>query len=154
MDPKADVYIAGYTYGKAEVIPSPISMKELDALKVSVGLTSKDEEYLRLAGEVLGDQTRQNVEHWRSSIIARIPNLARHSRSLENAPLPEYLAKSNMRFEQWILDTCSRPYDREWLDYQQEIALRHTSIKKRDRRSKVDFSCSSAGYHWLRRCHQ
>lgn len=130
MNRKVDAQIAGYTYGASDLTPSPISMKELDALKVTVGLTREDENYLRLAGEVLGDQTKQIVEHWRSSIIAHIPNLARHSRSVEGEPLPDYLAKSNMRFEQWILDTCSRPYDREWLDYQQEIALRHTSVKK------------------------
>jgi hypothetical protein len=28
------------------------------------------------------------------------------------------------------LDTCRRPYDQQWLDYQQEIALRHTRVKK------------------------
>ena len=78
----------------------------------------------------MGDQVKQVVEHWRSRIIAGIPNLARHSRSPEGNPLPEYLAKSNQRFEQWILDTCLRPYDQTWLDYQQEIALRHTSLKK------------------------
>jgi hypothetical protein len=65
-----------------------------------------------------------------SGKIAGIPNLARHSRSLGGEPLPDYLAKSNLRFEQWILDTCFRPYDRDWLNYQQEIALRHTSLKK------------------------
>jgi Protoglobin len=45
-------------------------------------------------------------------------------------PNPEYLAKSNLRFEQWILDSCLRPFDQDWLNYQQEIALRHTSLKK------------------------
>jgi hypothetical protein len=70
------------------------------------------------------------VLHWRSGIIDGIPNLARHSRSLEGEPLPDYLAKSNLRFEQWILDICFRPYDRDWLNYQQVIALRHTSLKK------------------------
>jgi len=44
--------------------------------------------------------------------------------------LLDYLAKSNLRFQQWILDTCLRPYDQDWLNYQQEIALRHTSLKK------------------------
>ena len=48
----------------------------------------------------------------------------------EGNPLPNYLAASNQRFQQWILDTCLRPYDQTWLDYQQEIALRHTSLKK------------------------
>lgn len=28
------------------------------------------------------------------------------------------------------MDTCLRPYDQDWLNYQQEIALRHTSLKK------------------------
>jgi len=82
------------------------------------------------AGEVLTGQTKQIVDHWRSGIIASIPNLARHSRSPEGAPIPEYLTKSNLRFEQWILDTCLRPYDQDWINYQQEIALRHTSAKK------------------------
>jgi len=122
--------ILGYTYGADTVETSSISLKELQELKVTVGLREEDERYLRLAGEVLGDQVKQVVEHWRSRIIASIPNLARHTRSPEGNPLPEYLAKSNQRFEQWILDTCLRPYDQTWLDYQQEIALRHTSLKK------------------------
>jgi hypothetical protein len=127
---KATEEISGYTYGTAEVATSRVSLQELKNLKVSVGFTADDERYLRLAGEVLGDQTKQIVEHWRSGIIAGIPNLARHSRSPEGEAIPEYLAKSNLRFQQWILDTCLRPYDQAWLDYQQEIALRHTSVKK------------------------
>jgi hypothetical protein len=70
------------------------------------------------------------VDHWRSGIIANIPRLARHSRSPEGEAIPHYLAQSNLRFQQWILDTCLRPYDQDWIDYQQEIALRHTSLKK------------------------
>jgi Protoglobin len=79
---------------------------------------------------VLADQTKQIVEYWRSGIIANIPHLARHSRTPEGDPIPDYLAKSNLRFQQWILDTCLRPYDQDWINYQQEIALRHTSLKK------------------------
>lgn len=126
--------IPGYTYGAAEIAVSPVSMQQLENLKVSVGFTEEDEQYLKLAGEVLADQTRQIVHHWRSVIIAGIPNLARHSRTPEGDALPDYLAKSNLRFEQWILDTCQRPYDQDWINYQQEIALRHTSVKK----NKVD----------------
>jgi hypothetical protein len=40
------------------------------------------------------------------------------------------LGNSNLRFQQWILDTCLRSYDQNWLNYQQEIALRHTRLKK------------------------
>ncbi len=122
--------IPGYTYGTAEVPGSPVSMEELELLKVSVGWSAETDLHLRMAGEVLSDQTKAIVEHWRSGIIAGIPNLARHSRTPEGEPNPEYLAKSNLRFQQWILDTCLRPYDQVWLDYQNEIALRHTSLKK------------------------
>ena len=122
--------IPGYTYGSDDVAKAHVTVEDLAQLKVSVGFTPEDERYLRLAGEVLGPQVRKIVEHWRAGIIASIPNLARHSRSLEGNPIPEYLAKSNLRFEQWILDTCLRPYDQNWIDYQQEIARRHTSVKK------------------------
>lgn len=122
--------ISGYSYGASEVDVSPVSLQELEALKVTVGFTAQDVELLRRAGEVLKGQTTKIVQHWRSGIIAGIPNLARHSRSVTGDPLPAYLAASNLRFEQWILDTCLRPYDQDWLNYQQEIALRHTSLKK------------------------
>jgi hypothetical protein len=120
----------GYLYGSDAIQVSPVSLDDLARLKTSVGWTSEDERSLRLAGEVLGDQTREVVAHWRSGIIASIPHLARHSRAQDGGPLPEYLARSNRRFEQWILDSCLRPYDQDWLNYQHEIALRHTTIKK------------------------
>jgi hypothetical protein len=122
--------IRGYTYGSTEVSTSSISLLELEKLKTTVGFTAEDEAALRIAGDVLVDQTEQIVLHWRSGIIANIPNLARHSRTPEGQPNPEYLNRSNLRFQQWILDTCLRPYDQDWLNYQQEIALRHTSAKK------------------------
>jgi len=122
--------IPAYTYGTAAVAPSTVSANELEKLKVAVGFTSEDERFLRMAGVVLAHQTRRIVEHWRSGIIANIPHLARHSRTPEGQPIPQYLARSNLRFEQWILDTCLRPYDQDWLNYQQEIALRHTSLRK------------------------
>jgi Protoglobin len=122
--------IPGYSYGQAEIVRSSISLDELERLKQSAGFTEEDQRYLRLAGDVLADQTKHIVEHWRSQIIASIPHLARHSRTPEGEPIAEYLAASNLRFQQWILDTCLRPYDQDWLNYQQEIALRHTRAKK------------------------
>jgi hypothetical protein len=127
-------HIHGYTYGTPEVPVSPVSMRELQELKVSVGFTEEDQRYLRLAGEVLADQTKQLVDHWRNGIIAGIPNLARHSRTPEGGAIPEYTVNSGQRFQQWVLDTCLRPYDQDWINYQQEIALRHTTLKK----NKVD----------------
>ena len=122
--------IPGYTYDDPSVPASPVSLEELEQLMISVGFTDVDRFELRLAGQVLVDQTREIVTRWRSEIIASIPHLAQHSRSPEGDRLPEYLAHSNLRFEQWILDTCLRPYDQTWLNYQQEIAVRHTSLKK------------------------
>lgn len=124
--------IPGYSYGLAEVARSAVSLNELAELKISAGFTDDDERYLRLAGEILGDQTEQIVHHWRNSIIASIPSLARHSRTPDGEAIPAYLERSNARFCQWILDTCLRPYDQDWINYQQEIALRHTSFKKNE----------------------
>ena len=125
---KVGEQISGYTYGDAAV--SAVSLKDLENLKISVGWTEEDEQYRHTAGEVLADQTRPLVDHWRRVIIGGIPNLIRHSRAPDGEPLPDYQTKSGLRFEQWVLDTCFRPYDQEWLNYQQEIALRHTSFKK------------------------
>jgi hypothetical protein len=107
-----------------------VTLQELGDLKASAGFTEEDVRFIRMAGDVLNDQTEAIVLHWRSGIIAGIPNLARHSRSLRGEPLPEYLAQSNLRFRQWILDTCFRDYDQDWLNYQEEIARRHTTEKK------------------------
>ena len=124
------IEISGYSHGSPDVPKSPVSMEQLQSLKTCAGFTDEDARYLRLAGEVLKDKTSQIIAHWRSGIIAAIPNLARHSRTPQGQPIPEYLAKSNLRFEQWILDTCFQPYDQDWLNYRQEIAARHTSLKK------------------------
>ena len=122
--------IPGYTYGSAAVAQSPVSLRDLENLKATVGYTAEDQHYLQLAGEVLGNQTKQLVDHWRVDIIGKIPNLARHSRSPDGSPIPLYSEQSGLRFQQWILDTCLRPYDQDWLNYQHEIALRHTTLKK------------------------
>jgi hypothetical protein len=127
---KISGHIPGYTYGTAAVGRSKVSVEDFERLKVSGGFTEEDHRYLQLAGDVLADQTKQIVDRWRSGIIASIPHLAKHSRTPEGEPIPEYLAASNLRFQQWILDTCLRPYDQDWLNYQQEIALRHTTAKK------------------------
>ncbi len=122
--------IPGYTYGTSQVCRCPITLDQLDELRLSSGFAAEDQHQLQLAGKVLARQTAQIVNHWRSQIIASIPHLARHSQTPDKKPIPQYLAASNLRFEQWILDTCLRPYDQDWLDYQFEIAVRHTSRKK------------------------
>lgn len=121
---------SGYDYSDPALAPSSVTLSEFAMLKQSARFTEVDAEYLRLAGDVLEERTGAIVSTWRSEIIASIPHLARHSRALCGGALPAYLAASNKRFERWILDTCRRPYDQQWLNYQQEIALRHTRAKK------------------------
>src|ERR1700693_3821613 len=48
----------------------------------------------------------------------------------EAQPHDRYKAAVKPRFVQWVIDTCRRPHDQAWLDYQEEIGLRHTPQKK------------------------
>ena len=66
-------HVPEYSYGAAEVARSAVSVMDLENLKTSAGFTEEDQRYLRLAGEVLADQTKQIVNHWRGGIIATIP---------------------------------------------------------------------------------
>ena len=123
--------IPGYEYGSHEAARSPVSTADFEALKQSAGFTADEEHWLRMAGEALTGQTKALVERWRE-IIAKLPHLAMYSQSPDGEKDPKYGERSGLRFEQWVLDTCLRPYDRDWLNYQHEIALRHTSLKKNE----------------------
>ena len=121
--------IAGYEYGASSVARSPLGLEELDLLKQTVLFGEEDEEYLRMAGDVLEDQVEDVLDVW-YGFVADHPHLVRYFSDSEGQPNAEYLGRVRGRFGQWILDTCRRPYDQEWLDYQQEIAFRHTREKK------------------------
>ena len=60
--------IPGYTYGTADAAQSPVSIPQLEQLKQSVGFTPDDARYLKMAGEVLRDQTKTLVDTWRGLI--------------------------------------------------------------------------------------
>ena len=51
-------------------------------------------------------------------------------KDLKQARRRLFTGRSRTAFGQWIRDTCRAEYDQKWLDYQQEIALRHTPAKK------------------------
>ena len=121
--------IAGYNYGALDVARSPISVEELDLLKQTVLFTEEDEQYLRMAGEVLHDQIDDVLDLWYGFVGAH-PHLVYYFQAPDGQPIGAYLERVRARFGQWILDTCNRPYDRDWLDYQMEIALRHHRVKK------------------------
>lgn len=119
--------IPGYDYGR--VARSPFSLEDLDLLRKTVLLTEEDERYLRLAGDVLEDQIEEVLDLW-YGFVGSHPHLVRYFAGRDGQPIAEYLAAVRQRFGQWILDTCRRPYDQAWLDYQYEIGLRHHRTKK------------------------
>lgn len=121
--------IAGYTYGQPGVPRSPLSLEELRLLEHSVLWSDEDARYLQLAGEVLEDQIEAILDLW-YGFVGSQPQLVRAFLDASGQPLTEYLARVRGRFGQWIRDTCRRPHDQAWLDYQYEIGLRHHRTKK------------------------
>jgi hypothetical protein len=121
--------IPGYTYGEESVPEAPIDMDEFDRLKQSVMFTEEDEEYLRMAGEVLDGQEDDVLDVW-YGFVADHDFLLYYFTDGEGTPDEEYLDRVRERFAQWIQDTCDTPYDQDWLDYQFEVGQRHHRSKK------------------------
>ena len=121
--------VPGYDFGAGTVARSPLGIEDLELLKQTVLFSDEDEEYLRLAGDVLEDQVDEVLDLW-YGFVGSHPHLIHYFSDPDGEPDSDYLARVRERFKRWILDTCRRSYDREWLDYQQEIALRHTRDKK------------------------
>jgi hypothetical protein len=121
--------IPGYLYGREEVERSPVSEQDLALLKQTVLFGDDDERHLRMAGEVLRDQVEAVLDVW-YGFVASHPHLVHYFAGPDGTPIDEYLDRVRTRFGQWIRDLCERPWDRAWLDYQEEIALRHTPAKK------------------------
>ena len=119
--------IPGYDYGN--VPASPLTLQDFDLLKQSVLFTEEDERYLRLAGDVLEDQVEDVLDLW-YGFVGSHSHLVYYFTGPDGQPIADYLAAVRKRFGQWILDTCRRPYDQTWLNYQQEIGLRHHRSKK------------------------
>lgn len=125
----SDQELAGYTYGTPAVARSPVSLEELDLLKQSVLFGAEDERALRLAGTILADQIEAILDTWLDPVVAT-PFMATYYSTADGKLDREYFTVVRRRFGQWILDTCNRPYDQDWLNYQQEIGLRHHRTKK------------------------
>jgi hypothetical protein len=121
--------IPGYAYGSDDLEHSPVSDDDLALLKQTVLFDDEDERHLRMAGEVLRDQVEAVLDVW-YGFVASHPHLVRYFAEPDGDPIDSYLARVRARFGQWVHDLCERSWDRAWLDYQEEIALRHTSAKK------------------------
>jgi hypothetical protein len=121
--------IAGYSYGVPEVARSPVTLEDLALLKQSVLFGAEDERYLRMAGDVLRDQVDDVLDVW-YGFVASHDHLVQYFSGSDGQPDAEYLTRVRARFGQWVRDLCERPWDQTWLDYQEEIGLRHTRAKK------------------------
>jgi hypothetical protein len=121
--------IPGYTYGTTEAATSPLTLQDLERLKAVVWLTPEDEEALREAGEILADQADDMVSAYRAR-LGDLPFMHPYSGHPDGTPNPEYGAANKPRFDRFIIDACTRPLDQDWLNYQHEIGLRHTRVRK------------------------
>ncbi len=121
--------IPGYSYGTSSAARSPLTLDDLAELKAAVGLTAGDDATLRSAGEVLAPRAVDMVAAWRGQ-VGQHPFLARYSAHPDGTPNPDYAAASTLRFDRWVIDACTRPFDQAWLDQQHEIGLRHNRAKK------------------------
>ncbi len=122
--------IPGYALGDPALPRSPLTLQELELLKETVLFTEEDVRYLRMAGEVMVPKTEAILDVWYGFVGAN-PHLIRYfSNEADGQPNAEYLARVRARFGQWIRDTTDADYGQAWLDYQQEIGLRHTRAAK------------------------
>jgi hypothetical protein len=121
--------VQGYTYGGPDVATSPVTLEELAQLEASVMWTADDAAALTEAAKVLDDQVEDILDVW-YGFVGSHPFLLAAFSGADGKPVQEYLDGVRARFGQWIRDTCERPHDQTWLDYQHEIGLRHTPAKK------------------------
>lgn len=121
--------IEGYTKGTSEVSRSPVS-GEFEKMKASVLFGEEDVKYLKMSYEILKDRTEAILDVWYGFVGSNPHLLESFTSKSDGQPLGEYLNAVRARFGQWILDTARAEYDQQWLDYQNEIGLRHHRTKK------------------------
>jgi hypothetical protein len=123
-------HIPGYTHGSRAVPRSPVTVDDFERMKKSVLFGEDDVKALRMSLEVVRDQVDAILDVW-YGFVASNPHLVRSfSGKHDGKPLGDYLAAVRERFGRWILDTARAEYDQSWLDYQEEIGLRHHRTKK------------------------
>jgi hypothetical protein len=122
-------FIPGYDYGAPRISRSPVSLEELRQLEMAVGWSGEDARTLQRHRKIFEEQAEEMVDSWRAVIGAQ-PHLAKWFFGPDGKPDDEYKARVKARFVQWVLDACLREHDLVWLDYQEEIGLRHTPEKK------------------------
>jgi hypothetical protein len=121
--------IPGYDFGTPKSALSPVSEEDLRLLEQTVGWSESDATLLQKHADLFRQQAELMVDSWRSVIGAQA-HLARWFFGPNGKPDEEYKARVKQRFVQWVVDVALRQHDRNWLNYQEEIGLRHTPAKK------------------------
>ncbi|HLS48674.1 MAG TPA: protoglobin domain-containing protein [Actinomycetaceae bacterium] len=119
---------AGYSFD-TDLPPSPVTREQLQELLTDVMWTDADAQALRRAGEILEPQVSDVLDAW-YDFIGSTPHLVQVFAGTDGQPDTDYLGRVRGRFEQWVIDLCKRPFDEQWLAYQEEIGLRHHPTKK------------------------
>ena len=121
--------IPGYDFGARKSAESPLTDEDLRHLEQTIGWTDNDRDILHKHSALFQHQAEAMVDSWRS-VIAAQPHLSRWFVGPDGNPDDDYKARVKRRFVQWVIDVALRPHDRAWLNYQEEIGLRHTPAKK------------------------
>ena len=121
--------IPGYEYGTPSSAISPVSESDLSELEQTAGWTSADAGVLARHADLFRAEAESMVDSWRAVIGAQ-PHLAHWFVKPDGTPDDAYKESVKRRFVQWVVDVALRPHDRDWLNYQQEIGLRHIPAKK------------------------
>jgi hypothetical protein len=127
--PQNRIQIPGYDFGTPKSAESPLSDEDLRNLEQTIGWTNEDRNILLKHAALFQQQSEAMVDSWRS-VIAAQPHLSHWFVGPDGNPDDAYKARVKPRFVQWVIDVALRPHDRAWLNYQEEIGLRHTPAKK------------------------
>ncbi len=121
--------IPGYDYGRPSSARSPVTLDELRALEAGVGWSDADARTLQRHRDIFHAHAEEMVDSWRK-VIGDQHELVKWFFGPDGKKDEAYAAKVKTRFVQWVIDAVERPHDQAWLDYQEEIGLRHTPDKK------------------------
>lgn len=136
-EPVTPTPIPGYDYGTPKSAVSPVSDSQLQELEQTAGWTAEDADTLRRHAHLFRAKAEYMVDSWRS-VIGSQPHLFHWFAKPSGQVDDEYKARVKRRFVQWVIDVAVRSHDRNWLNYQHEIGLRHTPVKK----NQTDDGCT------------
>jgi len=129
MSDQVPLQIPGYDFDSPNKARSPVSDEDLLHLEQTLGWTANDAALLLKHADFFREHAERMVDSWRA-VIGSQPHLAQWFFGPDGKPDETYKARVKARFVQWVVDVATRPHDRTWLDYQEEIGLRHTPEKK------------------------